>query len=413
MKKLLIRNVWHQGNIVDVLIEGNRFTQIASQIKAEGAEIIEGKNQAILPPFYNTHAHMAMTLFRGYADDLPLFPWLNDYIWPKEALLTPEHVYAGSRLAILEMIKSGGVFFSDMYWFQEETCKGVMEMGVRAALGLVCLERCDPKIQARNDEENERLMANRLQWKERIQFTYAPHAIYTVSQGTLEKIKADADANEMMIHMHLSETEQEVADCLKEHGCTPVEYVNQIGLLSPRLLAAHCVKLTSNDIRLLADTQTIVAHMPCSNAKLCSGFMPLADLTRAGAKLTIGTDGAASNNNLSMFDEMKFAALNAKAYANDPTVAPAQQIFDMATRIGAEAFGIDAGVIEVGKLADCILVNLNDTRLVPNYHLISNMVYSADSSCVQTVICNGKVIMKDRYVEGEEDIIAHARKMQF
>lgn len=410
---ILIRNVFLNNTQTDVWIRGNTFAQIAPNIECDATTVIDGKNKAILPPFYNTHAHMAMTMFRGYADDLHLFPWLNEHIWPKEAVLTKEHVYAGSRLAILEMIRSGSVFFSDMYWFQEETARAVTEMGVRAALGLVCLERCDSSIQKRNDAENERLFAQRSQYSERIQFTYAPHSIYTVSQKTLERIAHDAQQNHMMIHTHLSETEQEVKDCLKEHGCSPVAYLNKIGLLSSQLIAAHCVALSLEDIDLLAQSGTVISHMPCSNAKLCSGFMNFAQLSRVGAYLTIGTDGAASNNNLSMIEEIKFAALNAKISSMDPTEASADYIFDIATRKGAEAFGIDAGIIAEGKLADCILVDLNNTMLIPNYHLISNMVYSADSSCIDTVICNGKILMQNRVVPGSEEIIEHARRVCF
>lgn len=405
MSTLLINNVLLNGSRQNVLIENNRFKRITSEPILTADEVIDGGRFAMVPPFYNGHCHAAMVLLRGFADDLPLQAWLNDSIWPMEAKLTPEDIYAGSRLAVLEMIKSGTVFFEDMYWDEQETVRAVEEMGIRAAIGVSLMDR-------QSAAEKDRLFDRLRNYKptDRVSYTVAPHAIYTVGTDLLLRCKKAADENGQFLNIHLAETMTEDADCRKAHnGMSPVEYMDSIGLLSPKTLLAHVVHVDQHDQEILARTGAICVHNPASNMKLSSGVLKMKELQKNGCRIALGTDGASSNNNLDMLEEMKLAALLAKCYA-DPEAGSATDVFNMATRWGAEAFGLDAGAIEEGKLADALLLDLNNEKLVPNYNLVSNLVYSADASCIDTVICNGKVVMRGRVVPGEEDIIEQARE---
>lgn len=403
MSTLLINNVLLNGKRQNVLIEGNRFKQITSEVIPTADEIIDGSRFAIVPPFYNGHCHAAMTLLRGFADDLPLQAWLNDSIWPMEAKLTAADVYAGSRLAILEMIKSGTVFFMDMYWEEQETARAVDEMGIRANIGVSLMDR--------QPEEKKLMLFDKLRaYKptDRISYSVAPHAIYTVGTDLLLRCKKVADECGIFYNIHLAETMTEDTDCRKAHnGLSPVAYMDSLGLLSPTTVLAHVVHVDQADQDILARTGAVCVHNPASNMKLSSGVFKMKDLQCSGCRLALGTDGASSNNNLDMLEEMKLAALLAKCYA-DPEAGSATDVFNMAT--DAQIFGVDAGKIEVGKLADALLVDLDNEKMVPNYNLVSNLVYSADSSCINTVICNGRVVMRNRVVPNEEEIIEEARK---
>ncbi len=408
MRHVLIRKTQLDHLEVDVLIAGNRFARIAPDIAAPpGATVIDGRQTAIVPPFYNAHGHAAMTLFRGFADDIDLFPWLQEHIWPAEAQLTPADVACATRLAIVEMIRGGTVFFNDMYWEPATVARVADEMGMRAAIGRLFIEESPGVVRAVCQRKSEELEAEAPRLSNRIQITYAPHAIYTVSGVTLRRLVEQAHGTGQMIHIHAAETAAECAACQREHGMTPIAWLDACGLLGPRTVLAHAVHLTDADIALIRERQAIVAHMPVSNAKLGSGrFRFLAVTEQAGCRTTIGTDGCASNNNLSMFDEIKFAALSAKIEAECPTAGKAAAILDCATRQGAEAFGIDAGVIAEGRLADAMLIDLGHPALAPGYHLTSNLVYSADTSVVRTVICDGRVLMQDRLIPGEAEIVA-------
>ena len=406
MNKLLIRQTMLDNQTVDVLIEGNRFARIAPIIDAPDATLLDGRNLAIVAPFYNAHGHAAMTLFRGFADDIALFPWLAEHIWPAEALLTPEDVACATRLAIIEMIHSGTVFFNDMYWLPAVTARIADEMGVRAAIGRLFIEASPGVVRPTCHKMSEELEACATSLSDRLQLTYAPHAIYTVSGITLRKIAHAARDSGQMIHIHAAETRAECEACHLEHGMTPIAWLDACGLLGPRTVLAHAVHLTDADVALIVERQAILAHMPIANAKLGSGQFRFQDVVeKAGCRTTIGTDGCASNNSLSMFDEIKCAALSAKIEAANPTAGQAATIWTCATRNGAEAFGIDAGVIAQGKLADAVLIDLNHVSLVPCYNLISNLVYAADSSVVHTVICDGRVLMHNRTIPGEAAII--------
>ncbi len=405
MRQLVIRNVLLDGARRDITIKGNRFTAIdpASAAPPAGAEVIDGSRFAILPPFYNMHGHAAMTLLRGIDDDLPLDRWLRECIWPREAKLTPEDVYAGSRLAILEMIKTGATFFNDMYFLQTQTARAAEEMGIRCCLGLLYMQGVDARIE--NEPLREAYSNSDL-----VSISLAPHAVYTTTAELLREAAAHAREWNLPIHTHLSETAWEVQNCIATHGMTPAAYMDSLGLITERSILAHCVHLTDADLALAARRGATIAHCPASNQKLASGTFPYAKALKAGCRVTLGTDGAASNNSLSMMAEMKCAALSAKREAGDPTAANAPGIFRQATRDAALAMGIDAGEIAPGRLADAILVDLGNLWMVGGDNPVSHLVYAADSSCIDTVICNGRVIMRGGHVPGEGEIIEQAKK---
>ena len=391
-RSILIKNVLLDSERTNILIEGNRFTSLSADPATPADKVIDGTDKAILPPFYNTHTHAAMTLLRGYADDMPLDTWLREYIWPKEESLTPEDIYQGSVLAIREMIKSGCVFFNDMYFEVDQTIRAVADMGVRACIGVTFMDAHSLALRS----EKESFISN---WQDptggRISIASAPHAIYTCSEETLRYAASVARKAGIRIHIHLAETAPEVADCYRERGMSPVKYLDSIGLLGPDVIAAHCVHLDAEDIALLAARGVTVSHCPCSNMKLGSGIFRHGAMADAGVNVTIGTDGCSSNNNLDMREEMKFASLLAKCQGN-PECLPAPQALRWATEAGARAFGIDAGVIAEGKLAVAILVDLRSERMHPLYHLVSNWVYSAESADIDTVICDGRILMEGR-----------------
>ena len=402
---ILIRNVLLDGKRRNVLIEGNRFTNLDAAADAAADEVIDGSGFAMLPAFYNTHSHLAMTLLRGYADDMELFTWLNDHVWPFEAQMQPEDIYAGTRLAALEMIKSGTVFVCDMYWMEQEAARAIAEMGIRASV-------CTHVIGFHPREVTAATLERARRWKDidgRVTLTVAAHAPYTCSGDLIRECHALARELGRPFSTHLAETRKEFDDCVREHGMSPVKYLDSLGVLDRNTIAAHVVHVTDEDIAILAERGVVIAHNPVSNMKLASGTFRGDELERAGCRVTLGTDGACSNNNLSMIEEMKVAALLAKV-SGGPEKVKAAEVLRWATRNGAQAFGLDAGEIRTGALADAILVDLGNERLVPNHNLVSNWVYSADSSCVDTVICDGRVVMRGHHVPGEEEIISEARQ---
>ncbi len=391
MKTLLIKNVLLKDRKTDILVADGRFKSLCAPEGTRADETLDAEGTAILPPFYNTHTHAAMSLLRGYADDMPLQKWLQDYIWPYENKMTAQDIREGSRLAVREMIRTGTVFFSDMYFEIDQTIAVVQEFGIRAAIGVTFVDSHSKSQQA------DKLDMLR-QWVDPsgglITLTVAPHAIYTVSPDLLVKCADTARSLGLKLHIHLSETRQEVEDCLRAHGTTPVRYLDSLGFLGPDVIAAHVVHVDEEEAAILASRGVTIAHCPCSNMKLASGIFPYKMLHEAGCRITLGTDGDSSNNNLDMREEMKFAALLAKVSSGDPEVLPAAEALEMATRSGAEAFGLDAGVIREGALADALLVRLDDPRMQPCHNLVSNWVYAAGSSCIDSVICNGNIVMK-------------------
>lgn len=406
--KLLLKNIILNNLVTSILIENGIIRAIDPELSGDDAEKFDGRGKlAVLPPFYNAHNHAAMTLLRGYAEDMELFDWLNNHIWPVEAKLSAEDIYIGTKLAAVEMIRSGTVYFNDSYWHPEAALRAVKESGMRATLGLLYLGNVSP------DAENaNQALIEAAQDADTVSVAHSPHAIYTVDKKTLQKIAGMMESDGRKVHIHVSETAKEVSDCRKEHnGMTPVEYLDSLGLINERAMLAHCVHLTDHDREIIAAKGAFIAHNPVSNMKLCSGMFDFEAAQAAGCRIAIGTDGSSSNNNLSMIDEMKFAALTAKTVSRIPTAGKTADIFHAATVTGAEFAGIDAGNIAVGKAADMLLIDLDNPVMSANYDLEADMVYAASPEVINSVICNGRFLMKDRIIPQEADIVAAAREV--
>lgn len=416
---ILIKNVLLDGKERNIYIAGNQIEAISDVGNRErpGGEaefVIKGKGMAAIPGLFNAHTHAAMTLLRGYADDMPLQEWLETRIWPVEARLTEEAVYWGTKLACLEMIKSGTTFFNDMYWHWGGSAKAVLETGIRAMLSAVFIDGFDEAKAKEQISRIKTLYESSKKLPARISFALGPHAIYTVSEESLCWAREFADKHDLLVHIHLSETEDEVEDCLKRYGMRPVEYLDSIDFLNPRTIASHCVHVNRKELELLKRHEVQIVHNPASNMKLSAGRMPYEEMKEAGlyANIALGTDGCASNNNLDMFEEMKIASLFHKAFTN-PTSMPASEVFELATANAARMFRLNSGAIEPGRLADIALLDLKHVALTPNHNLVSNIVYAANGSCVDTVICDGRILMRGRRVKGEEEIKDKAREVAY
>ncbi len=409
MNSLQINNVIIDNELTSITCVNGKIVAIGEEKSTD--KVFDGQGMVAHPPLNNCHTHAAMTLFRGNGDDLPLMEWLQKRVWPYEQNISYEEVYWGTRLAIIEMIRAGIVFFNDMYWDFRAVAKAVEETGIRACLSAVFIDFDKPEIARKQIGINEQLFSEFPQYSDRIQFGVAPHAIYTVSEESLRWAADFTSKNDIYLHIHLSETEQEVQGCLDKHGCRPVEYLDRLGMLSERLVAAHTVWLTGSDIKLLGDNRVLCAHNPVSNMKLAvGGVYPYRRLKNAGAITGIATDGAGSNNNLDLFEDMKIAALLQKFNDDDPTSLPADEVLSMATVNPSSFFNLNNSEIKIGGAADLILIDVNRPEMQPLHNLASQLVYSANGSVVDSVICDGKILMEHGYIEGEEEVIAEAKQ---
>lgn len=411
---ILIQKAFDGQKQIDVLIEGNRISRIAEHIPApEGAKVIDASDKAIIPGLINTHTHAAMTLLRGYGDDLPLMTWLQDYIWPIEDQMTEHDVYVGAKLAMLEMIKTGTTTYLDMYMHPLMGAKAAEEMGLRAMISYTLFDQGNPERAQLDRERSERYLKQfSEEFSDRIMFNLGPHAIYTVSGEQLQFCHEFCQKHNLKVHLHLSETEGEVEECLKLHGVRPVKYLERLGILSENLILAHTIWLDDEEMDLLAKHRVSVVHNPASNMKLASGYaFKYEEMKQRGIRIGLGTDGCSSSNNLDMFTAMRLASFLGKVWRFDSTAVKADDIWASATTIGADILGIDAGEIAEGKLADLCLIDLNRPEMVPVHNLVSNLVYSASGAFVDTVICDGRILMEHGHVEGEEEIIRQAREV--
>ncbi len=384
-----------------IVLENNLIKSILpieSINRSDYHDIIELPQQALLPGFINTHNHCGMSLMRGVADDLALMDWLNKHIWPIESQhVNQQFVKDGTELSIAEMIRSGTTCMNDMYFFPDITGKTCQELGFRATVGLIVLDF--PTIWAKDADEylHKGLETNDL-FKEfnLVQAALAPHAPYTVSNAPLEKIAMYSSELDMRVHMHIHETEFEVNEAIKSTGKRPLERLDQIGLVNDNLIAVHMTDLTLNEIERLAETGVHIAHCPESNLKLASGFCPISLLDDAGINLSLGTDGAASNNDLDLLSEARTAALLAKGVSQDASSINAQKIIQMLTINGAKTLGLDdqIGSVEVGKKADLIAIDLSDINTTPVYDPISQIAYAANSRQVSHVWIDGVLKLK-------------------
>ncbi|UCD37157.1 MAG: amidohydrolase [Fidelibacterota bacterium] len=408
---LLIKDVLVGQSVEDILIEGNRIQQISTGIQVDADEVLDGSGKAAIPSFINGHTHAAMVLLRGHADDMPLDEWLNNKIWPIESHLTEEDVYWATRFACLEMVKSGTTFFNDMYWYYHGVARAVEDAGIRSAVSAVFIDLFDEGKAAEQIELNQRLFDETSQYSSRVHFALGPHAIYTVSTRSLEWARSFAEEHNVFIHTHLSETRSEVDECQQRFKKRPVEYLHDIGLLGPNLIAAHVIWVNDREIELLKEHQVQVIYNPTSNMKLSAGIFPYERLKKAGINIALGTDGCASNNNLDMLEEMKFGALLQKLGEENPAALPAAEVFQLATSKAGSAFRLEAGELREGMLADLLLIDLNEVHLIPHHDLLNNLVYSAQSSSVDTTICDGKILMKHRVIEDEEEVKQKAQEV--
>jgi 5-methylthioadenosine/S-adenosylhomocysteine deaminase len=388
----------------------------AGRIVAEAK--IDAKGKVALPGLINCHTHVPMTVFRGIADDKPLNVWLEKTIWPLEARLKPEDIYNGALLGCLEMIEGGTTCFADMYFHEDEVAKAVEKSGLRGVLG-------EGVIEAGSSVQGEKMLARSVSFAERfrdyadgrVSAMLAPHAVYSCSPELLLKVGEEASRLGVGLHLHLGESETMLREFEKRNRSSEVEFLNKIGLLNERVLAAHCIDLSEKDMRTLSNRKVNAAYVPIANMKLGLSAAKVKDLTSLGVNVGLGTDGPASNNSLDLFETMKTGALLQKHEYLNPTVLPAYEVLKMATLNGARAVGLekDVGSLEVGKKADIILVDLAKPHLTPLHDIYSTIVYSARAADVETVIVDGKILMQNQQARSldEQAVMEKARKTAY
>lgn len=381
------------------------------------AQTIEVRDQVVLPGLINTHTHAPMVMFRGLADDLALMDWLQKYIFPAEAkTVSPDFVRTGTRLAALEMIQSGTTTYTDMYYFEEEIAKATREAGLRGVLGQTVIQFpvADAKTPAEGLARAEAFI-KAFKDDSLIVPAVAPHAMYTLDAATLKATAELGRRYDVPVLIHLAETQDEVKTARADHQNTPAGYLESIGFWGPKTVAAHGVWVTDEDIAVLKRHNVGLSHNPESNMKLASGAAPVLKYLAAGVNLSLGTDGAASNNDLDMFEAMRQASFLAKLSSGSPTAVPAQVALDLATIGGAKALALDrlTGSLEAGKRADLITVSMNAARQTPLYDAVSHLVYVTRGDDVRNTIVNGKVLMRDRKLTtlNETEVLTQARAL--
>ncbi|MBF0426011.1 MAG: amidohydrolase [Magnetococcales bacterium] len=391
---------------VHIAIENGLIMAVGEQLAppAQGVEILDARGMVVTPGLVNGHTHAAMTLFRGYGDDMALMEWLQNRIWPAEAKMTETDIYWGTKLACLEMIRSGTVQFHDMYWHYHAVARAVDEMGLRAGIGAILLDVAGVDQGDRLQELSKQLHGETERYSSRVQYEHSPHAIYTVSEARLRWVAEFSEKHGTRVHIHLSETAREVAECQAQHGVRPAFYLDRVGLLNPRVYLAHGVHLDAAELDLIAERNATLITNPVSNMKLAvGGTFPYQEVARRGINLAVGTDGAASNNSLDLFQDIKILALLQKHASNDPTTLPARVAWKILTGARAPIFG-RSGRIAPGEKADLLLLNLDQVEMTPHNDTVSNLVYAATGHVVDTVIVDGRVLMRGRHIDGEEEI---------
>ncbi len=386
----------------DVLIDQDdgEILEVGDDLAGDADETLDASESLVTPGFVNGHCHVAMTLLRGHADDKPLDAWLQEDIWPVEAELTADTVRAGTELGVLEMIKSGTTAFADMYFFVPTIAETVAEAGLRARLGHGVISVAKDEEAAREDAREGLAVAEEVDGMGdgRISSAFMPHSLTTVDGQYLEEFVPQARDLGVPIHYHANETADEVAPIVDEHGVRPLAYAAEKGMLEDGDFVAHGVHVDESEIGLLAEAGTSVIHCPASNMKLASGMAPVQRMLEAGVTVGIGTDGAASNNDLSMLDEARDAAMIGKLAADDASAVPAEAVVEMMTRGSADAIGVDSGRLESGAPADIAVLDLESPHLTPRNDLVSHLAYAAAASDVRHTICDGRVLMRDREV---------------
>lgn len=381
----------------DIVVKDGIIEHIGHVTQEDYDKVIDGNNKLAMPGLINMHTHLSMSLLRNYAEDMELEEWLRDKILPIESKFIPEDVYWGTTLSIAELIMSGVTCFNDMYFYEDEIAKAVVESKIRANLAIPFVDY------TRNDEmifEKAKVFYH--QWNNsnngRITISLGPDSLLTVSGDYYEKVIALARELGASIHTHISETKQQVEDCIKKRGKTQVKYLKDLGLFDGKVLAAHCVHVTDEDIKILREHDVYPINNPGSNMKLADGFAPVQKMLDAGLHVCLGTDGSSSNNNVNLFEEMHLAAILNKGISGDPTAVKASDVIKMATINGAKALGKEdeIGSIQEGKKADIILIDLDKPHFLPRNNLIYSLVYCAQAADVDTVMVDGHLLMEDR-----------------
>lgn len=413
MKSILLNNVTLGGVCSDILISDDKIAAIGECGSFEfpqDAEVVECSGKTAVPGFINMHTHAGMAMMRGVGEDISFHAWL-DRIWEVEKNLSEEYVYHATKVACLEMVKTGTTTFNDQYWFMPMAYKAAIELGIRPSLSYVILDRNDPEESERQKVQCQQMYEWAAKWGNEALFMISIHAIYSVREEMIVWAADFARSHGLKIHVHVSETRKEVEDCLAQHGMSPVEYLDKLGILGPDVIAAHTLWLSDKDVEILGRRGVTCVHNVNSNLKLASGYKFMYnELRDAGANICLGTDGCASSNNLDMLETMKTAAMIQKAWRDDPSAMPLDELMAMTTSNAAKALGIDAGRIEVGALADILLVDTDSYHFLSSGSFEANLVYSAHSDSIDSVICGGRFVMKNRIVPGEKEILAEAKK---
>ncbi len=413
---ILTQNDSRQRIHGDIYIEDHLIVECSKKpLSVEADYKIDGTKKLVLPGLINTHTHIPMTLFRGYGDDMILSDWLAQRIWPVEAKLDKTSIQSGTELGLLEMISTGTTSYLDMYFFEETIAEATEKVGMRGFLGFALIDFDTPEYESAELIPHCEQFINRWKGNPLISPLIAPHSTYSCKPETLQKSLEVATKHQVPLHIHCSETRDEVYDVERKYGVRPVEQLKRLGLLRKNTSLAHCGWITKNEISDLKKADTAVSHCPVSNMKIATGgFAPIPEFLEAGIAVGLGTDGAASNNTLDMFETMKFCALIHKNHRWDPTVLPSQTVFDLATLGGARLLGIEqmVGSVEVGKTADIIMIDLQKPHLTPLHDPVSQLVYAVRGTDVCTTIVNGTPLMleKEFLTIDKELTLENARK---
>jgi 5-methylthioadenosine/S-adenosylhomocysteine deaminase len=418
MGKIFLKNIVTEGVESDILIDGNIIAGIfpadsgPDVFTDDELDVVDCGGKTAVPGFVNMHTHAGMSMMRGIGEDIAFHEWLSR-IWDIESKIDRDWVYHATKVACLEMIKTGTTTFNDHYWYMPMAHKAAVELGLRPVLAYVICDRNDPQESERQKKQCLEMYEEACTWNDSSLFAIAIHAIYSVREEMILWGTRFARERGLRIHIHLSETAKEVEDCKAQHGgMSPVEYLDSLGVLGPDVIAAHTLWLSENDVRILGERGVTCVHNVNSNLKLSSGYRFLyKELRDAGANICLGTDGCASSNNLDMLETMKTAAMIQKAWRNDPSAMPLNEIMDMATANAGKAFGLNLGKIQEGALADILIVDTDNYNFLSPGSFEANLVYSAHSDCIDSVICDGKFIMRNRVVPGEKEILAKAKTM--
>ena len=414
MSSILLKKVtMMDGRKTDILIKGNIIAEIKPDLgECSGAdETIDCKNYTAVPGFVNMHTHAAMTLTRGISKEHTLQKWLDD-VWAVEAKMGEDAIYWGSKLAFLEMLKTGTTTFLDMYWFPRTVAKAAEEMGMRGFITHVFLDSFNKERAEKQKKECLETFEESKHWTDRVKFGVSVHADYTTSEDTMKWAGQFATENDLLLNAHIAETHLETLKDIERHGLTPVQHFDKFGLINERFVSAHTIWINDEDIEIMGSRKANVVHNINSNLLLSSGYkFKFIELRDAGANVCIGTDGCGSSDNLDIRESLKTVAMIQKAWRKEPKSLPLSELIDASTVCGAKALRINAGRIEEGYLADILLVNTHCEAFTPNYDFTSNFILAANSSCIDTVICDGKIVMRNRKVSGEDEILDKANEV--